>query len=162
MRGSRLWYNRRMNINKAIIVGRITNDLELKSTTGGREVLSFSVATNRTWKDQAGVKQERTEFHNVVAWGKTAQTIAQYFVKGQEIYVEGHLETRNWDDEATKKKMYRTEIILDSFDFGQKPTGAGGGSGNYSAPAKRSGAAPGKEAEIEYPIEDINPEDIPF
>lgn len=155
-----------MNVNKAIIVGRITNDLEVKSTTNGREVLSFSVATNRTWKDQAGNKQEKTEFHNVVAWGKTAQTIAQYFVKGQEIYVEGYLETRTWDDEGSGKKMYRTEVILDSFDFGQKP----GDSGSVKAktvgtPVSRKEVEKGsstKEAEIEYPTEDINPEDIPF
>ncbi len=150
-----------MNINKAIVVGRITNDLEIKTTTTGREVLSFSVATNRTWKDQAGNKQERTEFHNIVAWGKQAQTIAQYFVKGQEIYVEGHLETRNWDDEGSGKKMYRTEIILDQFDFGQKP-GATGSAGNYSAPNPKKTSDSSNESSLEYPIEDINPEDIPF
>jgi single-strand DNA-binding protein len=151
-----------MNINKAIIVGRITNDLEVKSTTSGREVLSFSVATNRSWKDQAGNKQEKTEFHNVVAWGKTAQTIAQYFIKGQEIYVEGHLETRSWEDEASKKKMYRTEILLDQFEFGQKPGGAAASSGNYSASAAKGAKNNSSESEIQYPIEDINPEDIPF
>lgn len=153
-----------MNINKAIIVGRITNDLELKSTSTGREVLSFSVATNRTWKDQAGTKQEKTEFHNIVAWGKQAQTIAQYFVKGQEIFVEGHLETRSWDDETTKKKMYRTEVILDSFDFGARP-----GDSNIAKDGKPNNKKQWKPktkddttSEIEYPIEELNPEDVPF
>lgn len=151
-----------MNLNKVMLVGRITQDLELKTTTTGREVLNFSVATNRTWKDQAGQRQEKTEFHNIVAWGPQAKTVAQYFVKGQEIYAEGHLETRNWDDEASGKKMYRTEVILDKFEFGAKPGGAGGG-GNYnSAPAAKAAPAEAKVPEIQYPTEEINPDDIPF
>jgi len=152
-----------MNLNKAMIIGRITQDLELKTTTTGREVVNFSVATNRTWKDQAGNKQERTEFHNIVSWGPQAKTVAQYFVKGQEIYVEGHLETRNWDDEGSGKKMYRTEIIMDKFEFGSKPGGAGG-SGNYDAGSSASSQAPkaDKVPEIQYPTEEINPDDIPF
>jgi len=150
-----------MNINKVMIVGRITQDLELKTTTTGREVVNFSVATNRTWKNQAGEKQEKTEFHNVVVWGPQAKTVAQYFVKGQEIYVEGHLETRNWDDEGSGKKMYRTEIIMDRFEFGAKPGGAGGG--NYQGGSAPTAApAANKVPEIQYPTEEINPDDIPF
>lgn len=110
-----------MNLNKAQIIGRITQDLELKSTPTGKEVLSFSVATNRQWKDQEGNKQEETEFHNVVAWGKQAETVAKYFIKGQEIYVEGRLSTRTWEDKQSGKKMYRTEIVMEKFEFGQKP-----------------------------------------
>jgi len=93
-----------------------------------------------------------------------AKTVAQYFVKGQEIYAEGHLETRNWDDETSGKKMYRTEVILDKFEFGAKP-GQGGqsGGGNYgggqAAPAAPAAA---KVPEIQYPTEEINPDDIPF
>jgi len=153
-----------MNLNKVMLVGRITQDLELKATTTGREVLNFSVATNRTWKDQAGQRQEKTEFHNIVAWGPQAKTVAQYFVKGQEIYVEGHLETRNWDDEASGKKMYRTEVILDKFEFGAKPgMGGQGGGGNYNAsPAAQTAPAEAKVPEIQYPTEEINPDDIPF
>jgi len=152
-----------MNINKAIIVGRITNDLELKSTGNGRELVSFGVATNRSWKDQSGQKVEKTDFHNVVAWGPRAKTISQYFVKGQEIYVEGRMETRSWDDEGSGKKMYRTEVILDNFDFGQRPGGGAPSSGGYSA-APASAPAPQKEKvpEIEYPTDEINPDDIPF
>lgn len=153
-----------MNINKVMIVGRITQDLELKTTTTGREVLNFSVATSRSWKDQAGQKQEKTEFHNVVVWGPQAKTVAQYFVKGQEIYVEGHLETRNWDDEGSGKKMYRTEVIMDRFEFGAKPGGAGGGGGYQSGSSAPAAAAPAeaKVPEIQYPTEEINPDDIPF
>ncbi len=147
-----------MNVNKAIIVGRITNDLELKTTTTGREVVSFGVATNRTWKDQSGQKQEKTEYHNIVAWGAQAKTVAQYFVKGQEIYVEGRLETRNWDDEGSGKKMYRTEIVLERFEFGAKPGGYGGGGSAAAAPTPSENKVP----EIQYPTEEINPDDIPF
>jgi len=152
-----------MNINKALVVGRITQDLELKTTGTGREVLNFSVATNFTWKDQSGQRQERPEYHNIVAWGPQAKTIAQYFVKGQEIYVEGRLETRNWDDEASGKKMYRTEIVLEKFEFGAKPGGQSGG-GGYQSGGSAPAAAPAenKVPEIQYPTEEINPDDIPF
>ncbi len=142
-----------MNVNKAIIVGRITQDLELKTTTTGREVLSFSMATSRRGKDQSGNAQEKTDFHNIVAWGKQAATLAQYCVKGQEMYVEGHLETRSWEDQDGKKN-YRTEIVLDKFEFGAKPGGYAAGS---------STAAPAQAAdEVAYPDEEIDPDDIPF
>ena len=110
-----------MNVNKAIIVGRLTANPELRATPSGQSVTSFSVATSTTWKDQNGMQQQKTEFHNVVVWGRRAEVIAQYFVKGQEIFLEGRLETRSWDDRDTGKKMYRTEIILENFDFGSKP-----------------------------------------
>ena len=154
-----------MNVNKATIVGRITNDLELKTTPQGREVLSFSIATNRRWKDQQGQQQEKTDYHNIVAWGKQASTLAQYCTKGQEMYIEGHLETRNWEDQDGKKN-YRTEIILDKFEFGAKPGGYGSG-GSASAAAGTS-ADPGpvdtgaSAGEIAYPDEEIDPDDIPF
>jgi single-strand DNA-binding protein len=83
-----------MNINKAIIIGRITQDLELKSMPNGNPVLNFSVATNYVYKDTNGQKVEQTEFHNIVSFGKQAETISKYFVKGQEIYIEGRLQTR--------------------------------------------------------------------
>jgi len=143
-----------MNINKAIIIGRITNDLELKAMPNGNKVLSFSVATNRTWKNEAGEKQEKASYHNVVVFGKTAEIIKRYFIKGQEIYVEGYLDTQSWEDKDTKKKMYRTEIILSTFDFGQKPQNAPKEDTQESQ--KETGGL-----EDEY-NQDINPEDIPF
>ena len=158
-----------MNVNKAILIGRITSDLQLKTTPTGRTVLSFGIATNRNWKDQSGVKQEKTDFHNVVVWGKQAEVIAQYCMKGQELYVEGRMETRNWDDEQSGKKMYRTEVVLERFEFGQRPGGAPAPSGAApaaAAPAAASAAAPAAaaapEPEIRYPDEEIDPEDIPF
>lgn len=144
-----------MNINRVIIVGRITRSLELKTTTGATMVLNFSVATNKNWKDKDGNKKEDTQFHNVVAFGKTAEVIAQYFVKGQEIMVEGWLKTRSWDDKNGGSKRYATEIILEKFDFGAKPVGA------ENAQTQEQPAA-AEEPTIQYPDEDINPEDIPF
>ncbi len=153
-----------MNLNKAQIIGRITQPLELKKMPNGNSVLNFSVATNYNYKDATGNKVENTEFHNVVSFGKQAEVVAQYFVKGQEIYCEGRLQTRTWDDKESGKKMYRTEILLNQFEFGAKP---GGSTGEYnetknsqnSAPASQN---PSKTDEINYPKEDINPEDIPF
>jgi single-strand DNA-binding protein len=109
-----------MNVNKAIIVGRLTRDPEKRSTQSGQTVTNFSVATSTKWKGQDGQQNEKTEFHNVIAWGKRGDVIAQYMTKGQEIFVEGRLETSSWDDKETGKKMYRTEIILDNFEFGAK------------------------------------------
>jgi len=113
-----------MNVNKSIIIGRLTRDPELKTTPNGTSLCTLSVATSTQWKDNTGQKQSKTEFHNVIAWGKQAEVIGQYFVKGQEIYVEGRLETRSWDDKETGKKMYRTEIVLERFDFGSRPQNA--------------------------------------
>jgi len=127
-----------MNVNKAIIIGRLTRDPELRTTPNGRQVATLSVATSFRYKDQSGQKQEKTEFHNVVSWGRQAEVIGQYFTKGQEIYVEGRLETRSWDDKETGKKMYRTEIVMDKFEFGAKPQGA---SGNYNANQNNNNAS---------------------
>ncbi len=159
-----------MNLNKAMIIGRITQPLELKTLPNGNSVVNFSVATNHIYKDQNGNKVEHTDFHNVVSFGKQAETIAQYFVKGQEIYCEGRMQTRSWDDKDTGKKMYRTEIILDRFEFGAKPMGAGGAynnnQGNQPGPAQQADEAPANQPassdEINYPEEEISPEDIPF
>lgn len=156
-----------MNVNKAIIVGRITNDLELKTISSGREVVSFGMATNQNWTDQSGAKQEKTDYHNIVFWGKQAATIAQYCVKGQELYVEGRLETRSWDDESGKKN-YKTEIVGQNFQFGARPGGYGGG-GQAAAGAAAGTAAASDPGPIEpagggvaYPTEEIDPDDIPF
>lgn len=156
-----------MNVNKAIIVGRITQDLELKTTNTGREVVSFSIATNQNWTDQSGQKQEKTDFHNIVFWGKQAATIAQYCVKGQELYVEGRLETRSWDDDSGKKN-YRTEIVGNTFQFGAKPGGYGGpatssGQAGVAAAAGSSDPGPAEPTgQVAYPDEEIDPDDIPF
>jgi len=161
-----------MNLNKVMLIGRLVRDPEVRTTPSGQTVTSISVATSYTWKDQSGTKQEKTEFHNVVAWAKRGEVIAQYFVKGQEIYVEGRLETRSWEDKDSGKKMYRTEIILDNFEFGAKPgaggTPAGAPAAAASATATPTPAAKPKETEEEIPTinleeeDDVKIEDVPF
>ncbi len=108
-----------MNINEITICGRITKDIDMRTTPSGTSVGKFSVATNHTWKGQDGKKNEETEFHDVVAWGKTAEIISQYFAKGDEIYVRGRMKTSSWEAQDGSKR-YRKEIILEKFEFGQK------------------------------------------
>ena len=147
-----------MYLNKALIVGNLTRDPEITTIPSGQKVCKFSVATNRVWKDKAGAKQESATFHNIVVWGKQAETSAQYLKKGQQVMIEGRIETRSWDDKSTGEKKYRTEIIADRVQFGPKSGGAG--AGPSSAPATKAGS--GEVDTIEYPEEDISPEDIPF
>ena len=109
-----------MYFNKAILIGNLTRDPEVKALPSGVKVTSFSIATNRVWKDKNGVKQENTEYHNIVTFGRQAEVIGQYLKKGASILVEGRIQTRSWDDAAGVKK-YRTEIVLENFQFGPKP-----------------------------------------
>lgn len=102
-----------MDLNKAMIIGRLTRDPEMRSTPSGANVVSFSVATNRAYTDKDGQKREEVEYHNVVAWRKLADIIHQYVRKGGKIYIEGRLQTRSWDDQSGKKN-YRTEIVADN------------------------------------------------
>jgi single-strand DNA-binding protein len=152
-----------MYLNKAIIIGNLTRDPEVKSLPSGIRVTTFSLATNRVWKDKNGVKQENVDYHNIVVFGKTAELVGQYLKKGQSALVEGRMQTRSWDD-ANGKKNYRTEVVADRVQFGPKAGGASGYTPASSAPISSpddSGPSKGLET-IEYPEEDINPEDIPF
>ncbi len=152
-----------MYLNKVLIVGNLTRDPELAAIPSGQKVCKFSVATNRVWKDKAGAKQESVTFHNVVVWGRQAETSAQYLKKGQQVMIEGRIETRSWDDKATGEKKYRTEIIADRVQFGSKGGGAGASTGGgATASAGKATASSGDVDSIEYPEEDISPEDIPF
>lgn len=108
-----------MNLNKVILIGNITKDIEVKSLPSGIGVTSFGLATNRKWKDKDGNKQEQAEFHNIIAFGKQAEVLKQYCSKGDQLFIEGRLQTRNWDKEDGTK-AYRTEIILENFQFGNK------------------------------------------
>jgi single-strand DNA-binding protein len=160
-----------MYLNKVLLVGNLTRDPELRAIPSGTKVVQLGIATNRTWKDQSGARKEATEFHNVVAFGRQAETLAQYCKKGSSLYIEGRLQTRSWEGQDGKKN-YRTEIVLENFQFGPRAAGAGFGGGQQgaaSAPAQRQGdsEAPQKDAPadldtIEYPDEEINLEDIPF
>lgn len=152
-----------MYLNKVFLIGNLTRDPELKAIPTGTKVASISMATNRVWKDQSGARKDATEYHNVVAFGRQAETLAQYARKGSSLYIEGRIQTRSWDA-ADGQKKYRTEIILENFQFGPKPSGAPAAS---NPPRASDAEAPQKDASpdldtIEYPDEEINLEDIPF
>lgn len=122
------------DLNKAMLIGRLGQDPELKYTQSGIAVVSFSVATGLKWKDQEGNWQEKTEWHNCKAWRGLAETISNYLKKGSKVYVEGRLETSNWEDE-NKKKHYKTEIVVDEMimlDGKGDNSGGSGNGGNYS------------------------------
>lgn len=109
-----------MYINKAILLGNLTRDPELKSLPSGQKMCSFPIATNRSWKEANGEKKEAADYHNIVCFGRQAETVNQWMKKGSQVYVEGRMTTRSWDDKDTGKKMYRTEIIAENIQFGQK------------------------------------------
>ncbi|MFN7963092.1 MAG: single-stranded DNA-binding protein [Thermoanaerobaculia bacterium] len=147
-------------LNKVFLIGNLGRDPEVRSTPSGQPVASFSVATSRKWKDRDGNRQEQTEWHNVVCWGKQAELAGQYLSKGKQIFVEGRLQTRSWDDRQSGEKRYRTEIICENFQM----LGARGGGGemdhgdpgtSYGPPGGGGGGGRGYEPE---PDDD----DIPF
>lgn len=149
------------SLNKVQLIGNLTADPEVRETPNGQKVANFSIATNRTWKDAAGMKQEQTEFHNIVIWGALAGITEQYLTKGKKVYLEGRLQTRSWDD-PTGAKRYKTEVVADNLIM--LSGGSGSGGSDYSSdmeapeevsPAKTRKAMPKKE-------EEINIEDIPF
>ncbi len=151
-----------MYLNKVTLIGNLTRDVELKAMPNGNKVANFSIATNRVWYNDKKEKQEATEYHNVVAFGKQSETIAQYCKKGDQILVEGRLQTRSWESDG--KKNYRTEIIADNVQFGSRG-GAGMTGSNPSSPSADSGPEKAPDVDtIEYPDEEdsINPEDLPF
>lgn len=149
-----------MYLNKAMVYGNLTRDPELRSLPSGIQVCSFSLATNRVYKDRDGNRQESTDYHNIVVFGRQAETSAQYLKKGSGALVEGRLQTRSWDKDGVKQ--YRTEIVADRVQFGLRPGGGGGDTGSAPAGAGESAPSGGKGDAVEYPEEEINPDDIPF
>ena len=154
-----------MYINKAMLYGNLTRDPEVRSLPSGGQVASFGLATNRVFKKADGSKQEATEFHNIVVFGKQADTVAQYLKKGSSAFVEGRIQTRTWDS-PEKGKQYRTEIVAERVQFGPRAGGSGAGGpssreGMDVSDAEAPQKAP-KDDTIDYPQEDINPDDIPF
>ena len=146
-----------MYLNKAMLFGNLTRDPELRALPSGMNVCSFAVATNRVYRDREGKKQEQTDFHNIVVFGRQADTVAQYLKKGSSVYVEGRIQTRSWDDKTSGEKRYRTEVVAERVQFG--PKSAGGGK-RAAAPDEEVGGSGGSG--IEYPKDEINPDDIPF
>ena len=108
-----------MNLNKVFILGNLTRDPELRQTSSGQNVASFGIATNRMWTNQSGVKQNQTEFHNVVLWGRLAEIAHQYLAKGRLVLIEGRLNTRAWQDQSGQKRN-RTEIIAENMQLGPR------------------------------------------
>jgi len=138
-------------INKAILIGRLGKDPEIRSTAGGQTVARFSLATDERYTDRNGEKQERTEWHNIVAWGKLAEICGQYLRKGKLVYVDGSIRTDSWDDKETGQKKYRTEIVAQNMKMldrkGDDEGGSySGGGGNYAG-ARKGGPAPAPDME---------------
>lgn len=156
-----------MNLNKVMIIGNLTRDPEMRATPNGAQVASFSIATSQVWTDQNGQKQERTEFHNIVAWRKLAEIIGQYLKKGSKAYVEGRLQTRDWTGQDGIKR-YRTEIIADNLIMLDR-AGAPSASGQSFAKSADNYAQPsmgGNEPVIDFgdsvEEDEIKVENIPF
>jgi single-strand DNA-binding protein len=152
-----------MDLNKVQIIGRITQDVELRQTPNGQSVTTLSIATNRNWTDGAGMKQEQAEFHNVVLWAKLAEIAGQYLQKGKKVYIEGRLQTRSWEAQDGSKR-YRTEIIGENMIMLD-----GGGSADATSytPATPADSIPGNDTpavrkSIPKQEEEISVEDLPF
>lgn len=160
-----------MNLNKAMVIGNVVRDPEMRTTPSGQNVTSFSVATNLVWKDQSGQKQEKAEFHNIVAWRRLAEISSQYLKKGSKVYIEGRIQTRSWDD-PNGVKRYRTEIIAENMIMldraGQAPSG-----GDFDTSQPEVGSEPtintegqpvddSKKKKSADSEEEISIEDIPF
>jgi len=138
-------------VNKVIIVGNLGRDPEVRTTPSGQPVANFSVATTRKWNDRDGNRQEKTEWHDIVCWGKQAEIAGQYLHKGKQVYVEGRLETRSWEDKTHGDKRYRTEIICDNFQMlGRKGDSHEGGGGGGGAP--QSGGGGGSNFDDDIPF----------
>ena len=148
-----------MDLNKAMIIGRLTRDPEVRTTPQGQSVASFGLATNRAWTDQqSGQKKEKVEYHNIVAWRRLAEICGQYLSKGRRVYIEGHLQTRDWVGQDGVKK-YRTEIIANNMIM---LDGRGGGE-TSAAPQNSPAPAPKEETPAQNEgEEEIKVEDIPF
>lgn len=154
-----------MDLNRAQLIGNVTRDPELRTTATGQNVCSFSVATNSQWTDAQGQKQQRAEFHNLVAWGKLAEICSQYLTKGKKVFVEGRLQTRDWDAQDGSKRR-TTEIVLDNMIMldrgGSMPSG--GGSSSSSGPLEPTLDPLPSSGSIDKGMGDqeIRIEDIPF
>lgn len=157
-----------MNVNKVLLVGRLTRDPELRNTTTGQTVASVSIATNRFWKDQNGQRKEQTEFHNVILWGRLAEIAGQYLTKGAEAYFEGRLQTRKYTGKDNVERRV-TEIVAENMQLGARSQGTTRPTSAYNAPA----AAPQSPAPQESPAEqiptinldeeeEVKIEDVPF
>lgn len=149
-----------MDLNKAQIIGNITQDLELKQTPNGQNVMSFSIATNRNWTDSSGMKQEQVEFHNIVLWGKLSEIANQYLAKGRKIYIEGRLQTRTWEAQDGTKR-YKTEVVWENMIMLDGNRGDSTFTANNDSGATMNSSPAVKKSSPKME-EEISVEDIPF
>jgi len=169
-----------MNVNRVILVGRLTRDPDVRTTQSGQTVATIGLATNHHWSDKAGQKQEKTEFHTIVLWGRLAEIAGQYLTKGMEAFFEGRLQSRSFvGKDGIERKT--TEIVGESMQIGSRPQGGGQGSGGYAprqggyAPSPSAGPRPAAQRSAPAPIEEEIPtinlddekvevriEDVPF
>ncbi len=150
------------SVNKVILVGNLGRDAELRYTPGGAAVATLNLATTEVWNDKSGQRQEKTEWHRIVLWGKQAESLQEYLTKGKQIYVEGRLQTRQWDDKDGNKK-YTTEIKADRITLlGGGGGGRGGGTDRGERAERGGGAAAPHAGGDEPPVEPITDDDIPF
>jgi single-strand DNA-binding protein len=146
-------------INKVILVGRLGKDPEIRSTPSGTSVVRFSLATDERFTDKSGEKQERTEWHNITAWGRLAEICGQYLRKGRLVYIEGSIRTDSWDDKESGQKKYRTEIVArDMKMLERRDDGGGSGGGGYNQ--SRSAGRPDGGGDAAPPPDDD--EEVPF
>lgn len=154
-----------MSVNKVIIVGRLGQNPEVRVTPAGASVANFSVATNESWLDKSGQKQERTEWHRVVVWGKQAERCQQYLSKGKQVYIEGKLQTRQWQDQAGQTK-YSTEVVAQTVQFLGASASSGASAqdfgGSYDSAPPPSSGGPGPSAVGGMPEPSFSEDDIPF
>lgn len=141
-------------VNKVILVGRLGKDPEIRSTPSGTSVAKFTLATDERYTDRNGEKQQRTEWHNIVAWGRLAEICGQYLKKGKLVYIDGSIRTDSWDDKETGQKRYRTEIIADNMQMLDRRGDEEGGGGSYSGPRKSTASAAPSQVEDD--------EEVPF
>ena len=151
-------------VNKVLLLGNVGKDPEIRSTTGGTTVASFSLATADRQKDQQGNWQDKTEWHNLVAFNRTAEIVRDYVKKGTQLYIEGKIQTRSWDDKESGQKKYRTEILVNELTLLGKPGEGGGSSGGYSKSntASYDQRTPASTSQPDYADAGITDDDIPF
>jgi len=145
-----------MNLNKAFLIGRLTRNPETKSLPSGQPVTSFGMATDRFFYDKGGQKQQKTEFHNIVIFGKLADVASQYLLKGSLVYIEGRIQTRTWKDQTGNQK-YRTEVVAERMQLGPKSAKR-----EFSQPEQKPEETPTEEIPIIEEDKEIDVKDIPF
>ncbi len=156
------------SVNKVILLGNLGKDPEIKFLPSGQAVANFGLATTERYKDKAGEWQDKTEWHNITAYGRQAEIIRDYVKKGHKLFIEGRLTTRSWDDKDSGKKVYRTEIVVNDLSLlSGRGEGEGGGGGSYGGGRQSSGTGgydqrPAAPAHDDYGDQGITDDDIPF